>query len=254
MRWDLNDPLTTSNSSYGLGTDVTGFRSRQNFTQPFAAEDIILLYDGYCASTCTLFSEFMRTQGNVKSITFGGRPQAQTPIQNYGGIKGANNYAFSYINSLASFALDVASAVSPSTDTTPLQAFNTYALGRASDTSINVRDNILPDNVNDGTPAQYIYEESDCRLFYTPEMINDVTAIWNAAANAAFRGAECAYGGISSTNASSTPRRSSSSRIRGTSRQQHPIAKRSLALAEIEFEVPVKDETWVARNGRPVPI
>jgi hypothetical protein len=43
MRWNLNDPLTTSNATYGLGSDVTGYGSRTNFTQPFAAENIILV-------------------------------------------------------------------------------------------------------------------------------------------------------------------------------------------------------------------
>ena len=59
MRWNLNDPLTTTNTTYGMGIEITGYGSRQNFTQPFAAADIILLYDGYCASTCTLLSEFL---------------------------------------------------------------------------------------------------------------------------------------------------------------------------------------------------
>lgn len=44
IRWDLNDPLTTSNVTYGLGTDVTGYGSRANFTQPFKAENIIMVY------------------------------------------------------------------------------------------------------------------------------------------------------------------------------------------------------------------
>lgn len=77
------------------GFDVTGYRSRRNFTQPFAAEDIILLYDGYCASTCTLFSEFLRVQAGIRSVTFGGRPEldedGKVPIiQNYGGVKGVS--------------------------------------------------------------------------------------------------------------------------------------------------------------------
>lgn len=82
------------------GFDVTGYRSRRNFTQPFAAEDIILLYDGYCASTCTLFSEFLRVQAGVRSVTFGGRPEldkdGEVPIiQNYGGVKGVSSNAIS---------------------------------------------------------------------------------------------------------------------------------------------------------------
>jgi hypothetical protein len=39
LRWDFNDPLTTINSTYGIGFDITGYRSRQNFTPSFAAED-----------------------------------------------------------------------------------------------------------------------------------------------------------------------------------------------------------------------
>ena len=47
-----------------------------------------------------------------------------------------------------------------------------------TDTSINVRDNILPDHLADGTPSQFLYEPADCRLFYTPAMMANVTAIW----------------------------------------------------------------------------
>ena len=77
MRWNFNDNLTTTNTTYGLGTDITGYGSRANFTQPFAAEDIIMVYDGGCASTCVLFSEWMRLDGKVKSVMFGGRPNKE---------------------------------------------------------------------------------------------------------------------------------------------------------------------------------
>jgi hypothetical protein len=43
VRWNLNDPLKTSNETYGFGTNITGYGSRTNFTQPFAAENIILV-------------------------------------------------------------------------------------------------------------------------------------------------------------------------------------------------------------------
>ena len=41
--WDLNDPLTTIDSTYGFGIEITGYGNRTNFTQPFAAENIILV-------------------------------------------------------------------------------------------------------------------------------------------------------------------------------------------------------------------
>lgn len=43
MRWNLTDPLTTSDLNFGVGTDITGYNSRTNFTQPFKAENIILV-------------------------------------------------------------------------------------------------------------------------------------------------------------------------------------------------------------------
>lgn len=74
LRWDLSDPLTTINSG---GINVTGYGNRTGFTQPFAAENIVMVYDGYCASTCTIFSELMRQQGGVKAIAMGGRSNSK---------------------------------------------------------------------------------------------------------------------------------------------------------------------------------
>lgn len=190
IRWNFNDPLTTSNSSWGFGTDITGYGSRTNFTQPFAAEDIILLYDGYCASTCTIFSEFMRLQGGVKSIAMGGRPNKK-PIQGVGGIKGAQSFGF------ADILYEAQSAIEQTTDAkliATLSVLNDLPINRSSATGINLRDNILPYHLNDGLPAQYVVEEADCRLYYTLPMINDVTELWKGAATAAWGGGKCVAG------------------------------------------------------------
>ena len=190
IRWNFNDPITTSNSTYGFGTDITGYGSRINFTQPFAAENIILLYDGYCASTCTIFSEFMRLQGGVKSIAMGGRPN-KNPIQGVGGIKGAQTVGFGDILAYAQFA------ITQTNDTeliAKLSVLSELPIDRASSTAVNLRDNILPANLNDGLPAQYVVEEADCRLYYTLDMVNDVAALWKGAANAAFNGGKCVSG------------------------------------------------------------
>jgi hypothetical protein len=47
-----------------------------------------LLYDGFCASTCSIFSELMKNLGGVQSIAVGGRPQLG-PMQGVGGVKGS---------------------------------------------------------------------------------------------------------------------------------------------------------------------
>ncbi|KAI1339844.1 hypothetical protein F5Y15DRAFT_382300 [Xylariaceae sp. FL0016] len=248
LQWDLNDPLTTVNSTWGLGEEITGYGSRQNFTQPFAAEDIVLLYDGYCASTCTIFSEFMRLQGNVKSISIGGRP-ALDPMQTLGGVKGANNFGFSYISYLADLALNLSDA-SPSTDLAPLQAINSLADNRSTDNSINVRDNILPDDVDEGLPSQFVYEAADCRLFYTVESVVDITATWNAAANSAFKGAPCAVGGI--TRNTTAAKRSNKRHPKVSEGFARGMRQRDIAIAELG--VPDKTSTWLARHGQRVPV
>jgi hypothetical protein len=191
VRWNLNDPLTTSNSTYGFGAGITGYGNRTNFTQPFAAEDIILLYDGYCGSTCTIFSEFMRLQGGVKSIAMGGRPN-RNPIQGVGGIKGSQNLGFNDIQ----FGAELAIIQTTYTEkiATLSKLLSPLPLARSTAAGINLRDNILPDHVHDGLPAQYVIEEADCRLFYTLDMVNDVQALWKGAAHAAWNGGRCIAG------------------------------------------------------------
>ncbi|KAK0100490.1 hypothetical protein ONS95_008438 [Cadophora gregata] len=237
MRWNLDDPLTTSNDTFGLGTDVTGYRSRKNFTQPFEAENIIMLLDGYCASTCTLFTEFMRTQAGVKSIAMGGRPQPG-PIQGVGGIKGAQILAWSDIFQYANSALRTASAAQAAI----LNRLTSYPINRASSSGVNVRDNILPGNLDDGLPAQFVREEADCRLFYTLDMVNDVTALWKAAANAAFNGGKCVAGGISKRSAGNEIEAVEKRRTQ-TPTMKKPLKKRSSKSLPAE---------WVERHGRKV--
>jgi hypothetical protein len=64
---------------------------------------MVMLYDGYCASTCTVFSELMKTLGGVQSIAVGGRPQLAA-MQGVGGVKGSNVQEF---NNLIGLALGV---------------------------------------------------------------------------------------------------------------------------------------------------
>ncbi|KAH7310470.1 hypothetical protein B0I35DRAFT_74703 [Stachybotrys elegans] len=192
MRWNLSDPLTTVNRTFGLGTPVAGYGTLQNLTQPFAAEDIVILYDGFCASTCTIASEMLRIQGGVKSIAMGGRPQ-EGPIQGIGGVKGSQ---ILYFGDILYYVQAAASLTDDEEQLAELDRYKALPARRSTAAAVNVRDQILRDNVNDGLPAQFVVEEADCRLYWTAPMINDVTEVWNAAANAAFNGAKCVFGGI----------------------------------------------------------
>ncbi|KAI0384399.1 hypothetical protein F5Y04DRAFT_228519 [Hypomontagnella monticulosa] len=205
MQWNFSDPLSTINSTYGFGTDITGYRSRQNFTRPFGGpENIVLLLDGYCASTCTLFSEFLRSNAGVKSIAMGGRPTKEGRIQGVGGVKGSQSYGFADVYTQARTARRY---TNDSAILNTLSTYTTYVIERSTAASLNVKDQILHGNIEDGIPAQFVTEESDCRLWWTAPMVSDITELWKAAATAAFKGGKCAYGAIDyPTDATTTKR------------------------------------------------
>ncbi|KAI1748789.1 hypothetical protein F4782DRAFT_342861 [Xylaria castorea] len=194
MQWDFNDPLNTINATYGFGTDITGYRSRANFTRPFAGpENIVIVLDGYCASTCTLFSQFSIHDAGVKTVAMGGRPSKKGLIQGVGGVKGSQSYGY------ADVLANVQEAIAFTNDSgiiKTLSAYDDYVIDRNQVSSLNVKDEILKSHIKDGTPAQFVAEYSDCRLWWTEAMVKDVSEVWKAAASAAFKGGKCAYGGI----------------------------------------------------------
>jgi hypothetical protein len=100
IRWNLDDAPTTANTTFGMGIEITGYGSRWNFTQPWASQDIVVIYDGYCGSTCTILTEFLRMHCGVKSIAIGGRPSVG-PMQAIGGVKGTEDMEFQNIYELA---------------------------------------------------------------------------------------------------------------------------------------------------------
>ncbi|KAI1635526.1 peptidase s41 family protein [Biscogniauxia mediterranea] len=237
IQWDFNDPLT-SNATFGFATDITGYRSRQNFTRPFGGpENVVLLLDGYCASTCTLFSEFLKHDAGVQSIAMGGRPAHQGLIQGVGGVKGSQSYGYADVRFAAQLALNYTNDTAAAAT---LRQYTTYVDDRSSVASLNVKDEIGRAHIADGTPAQFVADYSDCRLWWTQPMITDISELWKAAATAAFKGGKCAYGAISSnaTVASSMlSATSSKSKALSSLRQSTPLkpsytAQQKKVLAE----------------------
>jgi hypothetical protein len=191
------------------------------------------LYDGYCSSTCVLFSEFMRLQGGVKSIAMGGRPSA-TVIQGIGGTKGANNYGFDYVYQLAAVALTEGTPTEVA-NWTSVRAYSDLPMNRSLDASLNVRDQILSTNLKDGVPAQFINEPADCRLFYEPSMTVDVRAVWKKAADAAWGSAKCVAGSIPHKVESRAERRRSSDEMtaRAIAAGSAPVRLRSVDVMQL---------------------
>lgn len=86
-RYNLDDScyLGFNISNYGNLTQIT--------PQVFQPDDIVLVQDGDCGSTCTVFTEFMKSRAKVKQIIFGGRRQ-NGPMQGVGNVKGAQVLGF----------------------------------------------------------------------------------------------------------------------------------------------------------------
>lgn len=69
-------PLDDQEFTYMFGgLNVTGYGPRKNFSQPYESQNIVMLMDGWCASTCAVFAEAMKEQSNVKTVVIGGRPK-----------------------------------------------------------------------------------------------------------------------------------------------------------------------------------
>jgi hypothetical protein len=192
-RWNLSDYYVNVSSG---GIYVSGYGPLANITGPpkFQPENIVIVTDGYCASTCTIFSEFLTKQAGVKTIAMGGRSNKDA-IQAIGGVKGVNNYQFGYIQQAAQYSMQW----NPAMTDTILTDFNSdmpfYRAAGGASPGVNVRDG-LRQNDTTGVALQFVYEEADCRLYYTPEMTVDITALWKAAADARWgQSGKCVAGG-----------------------------------------------------------
>lgn len=195
---NFSDPIQTVDVD---GMVVTGYLNRsQGFTQPFATNNIVLLYDGNCASACAHFSEMMLVEAEVSSIVFGGRPQYGV-MAGVGAVKGFYTVSFSNLQLLTSFALNISKMIGiavpkrlslPSIKNAPLYP----ALARINS------GNIIRRGDETNTPTQFLYDVADCRFFWTAENLIDATTIWERAANYRWGNATCVQSSVG--NATST--------------------------------------------------
>jgi hypothetical protein len=185
LKYNLSDPLTTSNERTAVGITMTGYNSRSNFTtDPFRAEDIILLTDGVCASTCSIFTELMVQQSGVRSLAIGGRPSLG-PMVAVGGTKGTLVIPSLYMEALSEYVTSqFASSRSEANDwaeflpsTPPIAVI---------DASVNFQDNIRAGFESAGVPTQFLNDTASCRIWYEPEDYFNVTRLWEKTANVAF--------------------------------------------------------------------
>lgn len=117
IRWNLSDVFAPLN---GGGIYITGDGNLTNIAKPFAAEDVIIVTDSYCASTCTIFSELMCQQVGIKTIAMGGRSRHGIN-QAVSGVKGTNDFPWEYIQNLVQAAYAYATPEDPEEQATTMR-------------------------------------------------------------------------------------------------------------------------------------
>jgi hypothetical protein len=174
---------------------ISGYGSRKGLTQPFEAANIVLLHDGYCASTCAVFSDLMRRQAGIKSYVLGGLPR-YGPMQPVGGTKGCLLLTFSLMSKYISTVLGTFGTAADRQKWAAILPFPTFAMKTSSSPSTNFRDGLQPAGSGYGDlPVQFLNETANCRLFFTAPMIANVTTIWEAVAADAWGGvSKCVAG------------------------------------------------------------
>ncbi|KIY04068.1 uncharacterized protein Z520_00760 [Fonsecaea multimorphosa CBS 102226] len=153
---------------------------------PFSPENMIILTDGYCASACSIFVEHLKNKFRVMSIVIGGRPQTG-PMQTIGGVRGSRLFAYDSLAFMLQAYKNQTTAQSDSAADS--QIFADWDYGPAERFGDGLRVNGFnayrmsdPHNI----PLHFAYEAADCRIWYTPEMIEDDTVLWSRVAELAF--------------------------------------------------------------------
>ncbi|KAJ5811283.1 hypothetical protein N7474_007584 [Penicillium riverlandense] len=162
----------------------------------FAPEDILIMTDGDCSSSCTTFSELMKNLAGVKTVVFGGRPQNE-PMQAIGGVKGNENLdsgiivgLYNKANRLAESAAKAGHPILTETQRMRLKELSPANIPPLSYIAgVNYLNGYRPGQPH--MPLQFIYEAADCRLFYTHENFARPATSWAAAARAVWGHGRC---------------------------------------------------------------
>lgn len=172
---------------------------------PFNPEDIILVTDGLCASTCAIFAELMKMQG-VRSIAFGGRPR-NGPMQAIGGVKGSKALEFPdfadelkdlYGNLTENGNVYLTKEQQDRWDEVIPVHLNQFSY-QVQSGSVNQLNAFSPEK--DELPLQFVYEAAGCRRFFTYDNVVSQITTWSSAVDAMFNDGGCVPG---STNATGT--------------------------------------------------
>lgn len=194
----LVDVRTTDDGAATLmGFDAADTGAPQE--PPFKPEDVIIVTDGSCSSTCAGITGLMTREVGVRAVALGGRPQ-EKPMQAIGGTRGGEVRPFDFLRNIAGLrgmpappsGVKLHPTTAPPLKPTDMEGaaninwYNEYPMGAPAD----------------APPLQFVYEAAHCRRFFRPENLRDPQTVWQDVADVAWRGAKCVKG--STVNADQT--------------------------------------------------
>ena len=265
QRDNLSSPIYTEAAA---GLVVYGYANRTiNTTQPFKAEDVIILSDAFCSSSCARFVEMMHHEGGARTVVAGGR-HVIGPMQTVGGSKGAESYdGFSLDNDIdtaGDFNSSVKGLLPQGRD--DVDFIYTYA-------GFNLKDAIRK---GEETPLQFVYEPADCRIFYTHNTVYNYINLWNYVIDAVYRNPSLCIAGSAKPPLSPAPsksalgdlilkgltqpkinqkRKRSPSTLPKDSNQRRKRSRSTPALPNAKrakpFTIPDPDQLKTSKNARP---
>nr|AJD23206.1 peptidase S41 family protein [Onygena corvina] len=186
-RWDFhNIPMSLKTG----GLVVSGFGNRSNIApQAFRKEDMVIVTDGICASTCAIFSDLMNRNG-MKFIATGGQPRTGR-MQAVGGVKGSQVLTFRELWSVAELIVKKYSTPEEqrkleNTRIGQMLSKGKYVLGRligdGAGGRVNYRNAVYTED-KARVPRQFAYEPANCRMFLTKDALLDIKGWWGSVAN-----------------------------------------------------------------------
>ena len=180
------DENASDDSDTSSGIVIYGYANRSaTAPQPFAADQILLLSDAFCSSSCATFVELMHHQGGARTVVAGGRPEFG-PMQFASGSRGAQSYYNLDLDADVEVAQILNSSITPlPQDSSDIDFYINYA-------QFNIKDSVRKD---EDFPLQFGYEAADCRIFYTTWTVYNFENLWNYVIDVFFRNPELCVNG-----------------------------------------------------------
>ncbi|KAF7309369.1 hypothetical protein MIND_00307600 [Mycena indigotica] len=147
-----------------------GSSSVTSFTEPpFSGQDFVIVSNGICASTCSIFSSYLYQKHGVRSAVFGGTPAAIIS-QFDGGIKGSEVTDYDSIL----FELETLGLQNDPAAPQPLPIQVSF--------SLNFR-NAIPYIDKQNGILEYVYEPATKKYQFTVDQFNRPQKIWEFVAD-----------------------------------------------------------------------